>query len=73
MVFQNIKSWWNGTVTPYENDPDGAGFIIGVSTDRHWTSSATRAVWGFVKREWKWVVATFLAIVALLLAYASIP
>jgi|HubBroStandDraft_4_1064222.scaffolds.fasta_scaffold4747708_1 hypothetical protein len=59
----SIRDWWEGA--PRESSH---GFVFLNGTTRHWTSKWAHAFVGFLKTEWKWVVATVLAIIGLLIA-----
>jgi len=65
-MIQAIKNWWDGETHAYENDPSSNAVIIGVYVQRHWTSRFAHTIWDFLKKEWKWVIASVIAIVAII-------
>jgi hypothetical protein len=60
--FKKVRTWWQGEFIG-DSEP---GFII-FGFRRHWTAEWARKIIGFSKREWKWIVGTMLAVLALLL------
>ncbi len=68
-----LQAWWNGKSTPYKRENAGGGFvIIGSTNDRHWTAKVTRALVGFIQRDWKWAIGVALSLVGLWIAYLKL-
>ena len=58
-ILDKVIRWWNGTFIRTEYDPSrGSLHIIG-GYKRHWTSTATRSVVFFARKEWKWLIGFF--------------
>lgn len=66
---ETLRRWWEGKFIPYENEPSGSVFFVGGNFERHWTASVARAVYEFLKHEWKWTIGTCLASAGLILTY----
>jgi hypothetical protein len=45
--------------------------IIGIWSDRHWTSSVVHSVIDFHKKEWKWALGFYVALIGLGLRLAG--
>ena len=58
-----LSSWWHGEVKTYDS-PN----LIGIYTERHWTSNLAHTLVDFYLKHWQWVWGTALAIVAILIA-----
>lgn len=67
--WQAVKRWWEGTFVLYDNPPNSAAFFVGGNYRRHWTARVARAVVGFLRAEWKWVVGVIIAMTGLALGY----
>lgn len=63
-MFAKIKAWYEGKFTPYESDPNSRIFILGWDYERHWTAKTARVLVEFYLREWKWIIGTAIATVA---------
>lgn len=68
----SIKRWWNGFYVPYENNPRSSLIFTGGHCQRHWSAKVARATLGFLHREWKWSIATLLAIMGLTMTYVRL-
>lgn len=67
-----IKAWYNGTETPYENNPNSNIFIIGINHDIHWTAKVVRCLLKWYLENWKWFWGIVIPVcVSLLIAYYS--
>ncbi len=66
-MFNRIKKWWAGEFreTPLENVLNGQPYE---NVIRPWPVRVYKTVADFLKREWKWVIGT---IVALIVAVAK--
>ena len=72
-MWKRVIDWWDGEYIPYENDPNSGVVFIGGTMEKHWTSTVTRKIWLFFKKEWKWVSGTVLTISGLIIAYKAVP
>lgn len=63
-----VRNWWDGRFIPYENDPNDSVVIIGGNQEWHWTARVARRIVAFLGKEWKWVIGTILAVIALVIA-----
>lgn len=72
-MWNRVSDWWNGEYVPYDNEPNSGVVLIGGTQVRHWTSNIAHAVWSFLKKEWKWVFGSILAVTALAIAYLGLP
>jgi len=66
---QALRKWWEGEYIPYENTPNSSVLIAGGDQKWHWTARIVRGFVFFARDEWKWIIGTALACIALLLAY----
>lgn len=57
-VGEKIRRWWDGETKPY--DTPG---VIGLYTERHWTSQAAHTGWDFYRKNWQWIIGTIVAII----------
>lgn len=55
---EKIKRWWDGETKPY-NIPG----VIGIYTERHWTSEKAHSVVDFYFRNWQWIIGIIITIV----------
>jgi hypothetical protein len=62
-IRERIKSWWHGETTPYEGE-----MIVGFYVTRHWTSKLAHTLADFWLEHWKWIVATLIAVFAIIVA-----
>lgn len=68
-MLDRIKRWWSGSPDLSRiQDFERSGFVILGPAPRtfHWTAKLARSVVRFVARDWKWVVGTMIAIVAII-------
>lgn len=72
MIIHYIKQWYNGkqvkTFSDDEDDLDGKlRMIIDYTYHReyHWTAMLVRKISSFVAANYKWIIATIIAIVAI--------
>jgi hypothetical protein len=66
---KSIRDWYQGKFVVYENDPNSSVFVVGGDYERHWSARAARIMVEFYLREWKWILATLLALAGLYVAY----
>ena len=57
---ERISKWWHGETKPYD-DP----LIIGIYTERHWTSDWAHVLADFYLRHWQWIWGSVIAIAAI--------
>lgn len=67
-----IRKWYEGKLTPYENDPGSSVVFFGWNCERHWTSKLAHIVVAFYLREWKWVIGTAIALVGVWVAIGRV-
>ncbi len=68
-VRSRLKKWYQGE--PHINKPNDPVFIIG-HYHRHWTSTYTHKLVKYLKKEYKFITATVLAVVGLIIAYLQL-
>lgn len=64
-IWEVIKTWYNGTYVPWENEPGSYEVFIGHDHKLHWTAKLIR---GFVKwylNHWQWFWGIFIAVLTL--------
>lgn len=70
-LFQKLKDkfddWYGYKYVQPDRDEDSGVVFIG-HFERHWTADAVSAVLKFIEAEWKWIITTLLAIIAILVA-----
>jgi hypothetical protein len=59
-----IKKWHQGK--PAKDDPKYPE-IINAGYVRHWTARVVDAVWGYIKKDYKWLIGVGLIIAGLVL------
>ena len=65
-AFGHVRRWYEGEVVVHTNPPDAEVLAIGVGCKRHWTASFIRGIVQFHRREWKWTIAIYVAVLGLL-------
>lgn len=70
-MLSKFKDWYEGEYVPFKNDPNSGVFILGGSFKRHWSARLIRVLAEFYLREWKWVIGTTVAVVAVVLKVVS--
>jgi len=69
---KSILNWWNGEYTAWENKPGSGVFFAGGHTKHHWTTKLARGLTAFVKKKWKWVIGTILAVLGITAAFLNV-
>jgi hypothetical protein len=64
------SDWYHGKAIPYKDDIPGIT-VIGLHIERHWTARVVRAIVELHRKEWKWVIGVYLAVIALLVRIFS--
>lgn len=67
-MLKRIRIWYEGTPVQYDEDPRGPIVLGAPPFERHWTASAAHSVVQFHKKEWKWVIPVYLAILAIVIS-----
>jgi len=65
-MIERIANWYKGKFVAYHSEPGSSLVFMGGSYERHWTARAARAVAEFYLREWKWIIGTVIAVVAVI-------
>ncbi len=66
-----IRHWYEGETTPAGSADDRTLVIIGDRVKRHWSAAIAVAIVEFHRREWKWALPFYLAVLGLLLKVAG--
>lgn len=72
-----LKRWWGGTTEIQHfddlNDHDSGVFVYPAVTVRHhWTAKAARAVVGFCRVHWAFVIGTLLTLIGIWIGVLSL-
>ena len=63
-----VKRWWQGEDVPPDNDPRSMFVIMTGSRRYHWSAKVARAVVFYVRDHHRYVIATILTAVGVLIA-----
>jgi hypothetical protein len=69
---KRISDWYEGRFVPHINEPDALILLLGGTYERHWTAQIARVFFEFLRIEWKWSIATAIAIAALYIAWRKL-
>ena len=63
-MIKKIQKWYDGEYRMFENDTNSSVVILAGWYERHWTARICRIIVEFYLREWKWIIGTSIAVVA---------
>lgn len=66
---KEISIWWNGKL--YVNNPDDYMYYIGIQV-RHPTAIIARKTISYIKREYKFIIYSVIAIIGIIMEFASL-
>ena len=66
-MLKKIIEWWDGEMKTYDHPQ-----IIGVYTDRHWTSNLAHTLVDFYLTHWKWLWGFAATLLGIYLAYLGL-
>ena len=66
-MLKRIKDWYDGEIKTYDEPK-----IIGIYTDRHWTSDIAHSIVEFYLAHWKWLWGLSVSLLGLYIAYLGL-
>jgi hypothetical protein len=69
-IKENLADWYKGKYIPPDNSPNSVGTFLMSHYERHWTSRFLHGGIDFYLKEWKWLLGTVLALLAIYTNYA---
>ena len=67
ILLKQISKWWDGETKAYDMP-----YVIGIYTERHWTSHWAHVAFDFYLRHWQWLWGSAIAIFGIYVAYTGV-